>query len=1388
MILLCELRGRLQRLFSKDGLYPGSSKAMPWNDAPWLPGAPWQAGRTMRAQRAPRPGRDGASPMRQAFRTLIPFSSMSAVLLLAGCGSNLGVAAGAISVANSSGSTSVQLTELATGETAYLKMTPIGDSLNAGVNWTVLCEGSPVTGSRTGGACGTISPAHTAAGAFAVYTAPAVVPIGSTVTIDASPASNPSALSSVTFTIVSPAISIAFASTPPTSLAVNSTTPLVASLTNDTTAGGANWTATCGSEDCGSFNPTATASYAGTVYTAPATVPTGNTVTLTATSAADATKSVSATVTIVSAYPISIGVSPTTLQIGKGASESANLIATVANDEFGAGVDWSVSCSASSCGRFSPPHTLSGAETTYYAPPAVPSGGTVTITATATATESKATPTTATATATILSSSTVAVTVTALPSTVITDANSTLKAVVSNDSTNSGVSWSVSCATSGACGSIADAGGSNGTYTATYTAPSSVPGGGLVTITATPLAATLQGNPGMATVAVTTAPPSIAFSQQPLSSLTVNGKTRMIAAVTDDPSASGVTWSVSCISSIEGGCGYVQPYETASGSVATYTAPPFVPSGATVTITATSLADSSVSVSTTTAIAASTALSVGFVPSTPTQVEAGNTVNLNAAVSNDSTSAGVDWSVCSSGCGYFTTTPEIPAIPATTKTAYVPEVPAVIATSVQGWPNGLPIAYTAPTIAPAGGAVVITATAHAGTSATTAASVTITSANSGPALAGVVQAGSLPVVGARVALYAAGASGYGSASSLVFASGQNAYVTTDSNGAFTITGGFPCPSATSQMYLVSAGGQAGTNGPNENLALMTLLGPCGSLNSSSLVVNEVTTAAAAWSVAPFAANPIASGLTSYLYIGSSSSNTTGLANAFASFNNLVNPTTGQALFTVPAGNAVVPFAEIDTLADILNVCSVTGGGASGDGSACGNLFYYANPYATQTETEYSGVPYDTLQAVFEIVQNPFFNGQGVGHQTAMISEGEPYLYEMATPASPFQPILSSEPNDFSLSLNYTGGGGLSSTSNANYFALDKSGDLWFTNTATSNVTEWDNQGAAMTSSSGYTTGTLAAPGPIAIDASGNAWICGENGLTELDFVGEELTDLGSPFGGGGLTSAGCLNMAIDGSGNVWATNSGAVIKFDDLGDPLSPSAGYTIAISPEDSDTATVQQPLAIDDSGNVWVGVSGVPGYTSNLYLAELNNASGEPNDLSPNPVSGPATNFVIGESIDLLQTQIAVGHSGTVWVPQTGTTGLGGLDDVAPYGGLGTTDTISSAVDCTSGGTCPFASPRGIALDGGGTVWVGNAGADVAGAVKPANLSAFNPALSLNYPGFLSSSLASRPLSVAVDGSGNVWLLLDNDTVTEYVGIATPTVTPLSLAVKKQKLGAKP
>jgi hypothetical protein len=224
--------------------------------------------------------------------------SLSAVAAIAVCLTSCGGSSStppptppAISVALSSPPTT-----LVASVTASLTATVTNDSANAGVKWTVSCTGS---------ACGSFNPTSTASGVATTYTAPSAVPSPATVTITATSATDATKSATATITITAPAppaISVTLTPQPPTSLVTGATASLTAVVTNDSK--GVNWTVTCGTSPCGSFNPTGTASGAPTTYTAPTAIPTPNTVTVTATSVTDPTKSASATITIGTAPPI----------------------------------------------------------------------------------------------------------------------------------------------------------------------------------------------------------------------------------------------------------------------------------------------------------------------------------------------------------------------------------------------------------------------------------------------------------------------------------------------------------------------------------------------------------------------------------------------------------------------------------------------------------------------------------------------------------------------------------------------------------------------------------------------------------------------------------------------------------------------------------------------------------------------------------------------------------------------------------------------------------------------------------------------------------------------------------------------------------------------------
>jgi hypothetical protein len=166
--------------------------------------------------------------------------------------------------------------------------TVTNDSSNAGVDWTATCGSND---------CGSFSATHTASGTATTYTTPATTPSGGTVVVTAASTKNPARTATDTLTIAAAPISVSFQPAPPASLFTGATTSITANVTNDS-GGGADWTVTCGSNDCGSFSPAHTASGGATAYTAPATVPFGGTVTIVATSTADPTKSATAAINV----------------------------------------------------------------------------------------------------------------------------------------------------------------------------------------------------------------------------------------------------------------------------------------------------------------------------------------------------------------------------------------------------------------------------------------------------------------------------------------------------------------------------------------------------------------------------------------------------------------------------------------------------------------------------------------------------------------------------------------------------------------------------------------------------------------------------------------------------------------------------------------------------------------------------------------------------------------------------------------------------------------------------------------------------------------------------------------------------------------------------------
>jgi hypothetical protein len=358
------------------------------------------------------------------------------------------------------------------------------------------------------------------------------------------------------------------------------------------------------------------------------------------------------------------------------------------------------------------------------------------------------------------------------------------------------------------------------------------------------------------------------------------------------------------------------------------------------------------------------------------------------------------------------------------------------------------------------------------------------------------------------------------------------YATTDSSGAFSITGDYSCTPG-QQVYLYGLSGNptypSGT--ANSAIGLMAALGACPSTDSfpssTYVVVNEVSTVAAAYAFAGFASDAV--------HVGSSGTALAqvGIANAFANAGNLETLGTGVALAVTPAGNGTVPQATINTLADILAACVNTNAPGS---SGCSTLFANAMS-AGSTGT----VATDTATAAINIAHNP---GANIGA-----------LYGLVTANPPFAQPLSAQPNDFTLGLKFAGGG----LSTPNGIAIDGSGDAWLSNYGGNSVTKLSSLGAVLSGASGYTGGGLNQPIAIAVDGSGNAWIADDPNSTTTGEVTRISSGSSPTINGytvGGLM--GPYGIAIDATGGVWVPNgdNGSVTKLTGSGTARGELAVY----------------------------------------------------------------------------------------------------------------------------------------------------------------------------------------------------------------------------------------
>lgn len=284
------------------------------------------------------------------------------------------------------------------------------------------------------------------------------------------------------------------------------------------------------------------------------------------------------------------------------------------------------------------------------------------------------------------------------------------------------------------------------------------------------------------------------------------------------------------------------------------------------------------------------------------------------------------------------------------------------------------------------------------------------------------------------------------------------------------------------------------------------------------------------------------------------------------------------------------------------------------------------------------------------------------------------------------------------------------------------------------------------------------PSGLAMDGSGNVYVADTTNhkIRKITSAGVVSTLAGTGISGfaDGVGSAANFaspnGVAVDASGTVYVADTGnhRIRKITSAGVVSTLAGSGSAGFVDGSGSTAKFSSPygLAVDGSGNVYVTDS------SNNRIRKVTSA-GAVSTLAGSGVAGFADGA--GGTAKFSQpTGITVDASGTVYVTDTGNhrirkiTSAGVASTLAGSGVYGSTDGTGTAA--------LFNSPRGVVVDGSGDLYVSDAGSQKIRKVTSAGVvtTLAGDGNSGFADGTGSAARFYRPDGIAVDGGGNVYV----------------------------------
>jgi len=597
-------------------------------------------------------------------------------------------------------------------------------------------------------------------------------------------------------------------------------------------------------------------------------------------------------------------------------------------------------------------------------------------------------------------------------------------------------------------------------------------------------------------------------------------------------------------------------------------------------------------------------------------------------------------------------------------------------------------------------------------------------------LGGSVHGGQAPVTGAKIYLFAAATTGYNTPATSLITSGNpgvscNAtgpqggycYVLTDANGNFAVGGDYTCTPGT-QVYMVAQGGNPGLTGTVNNTAIVQMagLGQCPAAGNLAAQVPYLVINEVTTVAFAYAMSGFG---TDAFHISADATGATALANAMANSKNIVNIQWGQAPAIANGNpNSVNPQAKLYALANIVATCVNT---SSAGSSSCTNLFSLAQNSAGTSPT-------DESTALFNIAQ----------HQARNVTA----IWNLTSTNTVFTPALTSQPTDWTMPVIYNNlvsqpGQVVNNQIVSGPFniAFDANGNAWIGDRV-KGVVRVGPQGAATTINNGF--GMVKGVAVSSLD--GTIWVSdyANNVVDVLDSTGTTLSTLTTDLDGPILTAF---------AGNTAGQSFAFEANETTTGVVLFDSSTYAVADFENSSNFPDVKGPgwISVDNNGNAWIPS------TSTNYMGQVHSSEkGKSGKFTfgSSETSGPLSSYSMGADAN-----------GNLWF--TSNTGAGDLEEILSGG--------TTATDLGNGGGVNGAYK--IAVDGNNTVWIANANANT--------VSAYNGGW-MSTTGFSTSAVSGTGCVVAMpDPSGNLWTANADGSVTQLLGLATPTAAPIYGAI---------